>query len=347
MTIIRLKYIQKVRDRYGKYRLYFRRPGHQSIRLPAQEDARFLLAYQEALAKTETIERPPEPKTLAYLIDLWIESARFMSLGKNTQTNYRRLLLSIQKAPYADDYVEHFQTLHLRRFVAEFSDRPAAANHRIKLFRMLFDYAVDDGWRADNPAIPLKRYKEKADGAETWSDEQIQQYEDHWPSGSVQRRALALLLYTGQRRSDVVRMERKHLRGDIIEVTQQKTGTSLMIPVHPNLMTELIQAPENGNFLQRRNGESFTANGFYMRFKSWRDAAGLPDGLSPHGLRKAAARRLAEAGCTAHQIAAITGHATLSEVQRYTRAVDQEKLAREAMKRMDAVKQSLRTVKQS
>ncbi|MFT9048405.1 site-specific integrase, partial [Gluconobacter cerinus] len=246
--------------------------------------------------RTLQVERPPTPKTLAYLIDLRIKSARFMSLGKNTQRNYRRLLMSMQKAPYADDYVEHFQTIHLRRFVAEFADRPAAANHRIKLFRTLFDYAVDDGWRADNPATPLKRYKEKADGAETWSDDQIRQYEDYWPSGSVQRRALALLLYAGQRRSDVVRMERKHLRGDIIEVTQQKTGTSLKIPVHPHLMTELLQAPETGNFLQRRNGLSFTANGFYMRFKSWRDAVGLPDGLSPHGLRKAAGRRLAEAG---------------------------------------------------
>jgi site-specific recombinase XerD len=39
-------------------------------------------------------------------------------------------------------------------------------------------------------------------------------------------------------------------------------------------------------------------------------------------LRKATARRLAEIGCTAHQIAAVTGHASLSEVQRYTKAAD-------------------------
>ncbi|WP_261763188.1 tyrosine-type recombinase/integrase [Asaia bogorensis] len=60
--------------------------------------------------------------------------------------------------------------------------------------------------------------------------------------------------------------------------------------------------------------------------------------LSGHGLRKAAARRLAEAGCTPHQIAAITGHKTLSEIERYTRAADQKKLAEEAMKRMEIVK---------
>ncbi|MFC0412934.1 tyrosine-type recombinase/integrase [Asaia lannensis] len=57
------------------------------------------------------------------------------------------------------------------------------------------------------------------------------------------------------------------------------------------------------------------------------------DGLHLHGLRKAA-RRLAEMGCTTDQIATITGHATLAEVERYTRAVDQEKLARSASERI-------------
>ncbi|MFT8958613.1 MAG: site-specific integrase [Gluconobacter oxydans] len=338
MTIIRLKYIQKVRDRYGRYRLYFRRPGFQSVRLPDPATPEFFQAYQEVLARSTTQQTAPVPKTLAHLINAWMQSGRFKALGASTQINYRRLLLSIQKAPYADDYVDQFQTVHLRRFVEEFADRPAAANHRIKLFRMLFEHAVDDGWRTDNPATPLKRLKEKQDGAESWSDEHIRQFEDRWPSGSVPRLALALLLYTGQRRSDVVRMGPRHIRGDLIEVTQQKTGAALLIPIHAALQIELYRHMTTPTFLARQNGEAFTANGFYMRFKAWRSEAGLPDGLSPHGLRKAAARRLAEAGCSPHQIAAITGHATLAEVQRYTRAVDQEKLAREAMARIAAVK---------
>jgi integrase len=46
-----------------------------------------------------------------------------------------------------------------------------------------------------------------------------------------------------------------------------------------------------------------------------------------------AARRLAEAGCTMHEIAAITGHASLNEVQRYTKAADQKRLALPAMEK--------------
>lgn len=122
--------------------------------------------------------------------------------------------------------------------------------------------------------------------------------------------------------------------GDLLEVRQQKTGARLLIPIHPHLAQELAVAPTSGTFLQTPGGKGYTANGFYMRFRDWRTAAELPEGLSPHGLRKAAARRLAEAGCSTHQIAAITGHATLAEVERYTRAVDQEKLARSAIERI-------------
>jgi integrase len=69
-------------------------------------------------------------------------------------------------------------------------------------------------------------------------------------------------------------------------------------------------------------------------FRRWCDEAKLPAACSVHGLRKAACRRLAEAGCSASEIAAISGHSTLSEVGRYTKAADQARLARNAMGRI-------------
>lgn len=336
MTVIRLRYIQRFKDRYGKTRMYLRRPGHKRVALPDETDPTFFAAYQAALATTEKpAARPPRPKTLASLIHEWMKAPRFLALTPASQTTYGRILLRMQKEDYADHLVTDFTALHVRRFVARLGDRPASANHRLKMFRLLFDYAVDDGWRTDNPASAVKRLREKAEGAASWTDEQIEQFASRWPTGSVPRLALALLLYTGQRRSDVVRMGWKHVRGDLIEVIQQKTGAVLLIPIHPLLQTELEAANDGAEtFLQRQDGEAFTPNGFYMRFKSWRAESGLPDGLSPHGLRKAAARRLAEAGCSAHEIASITGHASIAEVQRYTRAADQLKMAREAMRRM-------------
>lgn len=329
--ILRLKYIHKVKGRNGAVHYYLRRKGLRAVSLPDMRDPGFLAAYQAALAETERKPILALPHTLEGLIEAWSRSAHFASLSPATQTTYRRIMLDLQKQDYAAGMVAEFEPVHIRRIMARHSDTPAAANNRLKILRLAFDHAVDDGWRQDNPAKTVKKYREKAEGATPWKEEQITQFLDHWPIGTLPRLALLLLLYSGQRRSDVVRMGRQHVRGDLLEVTQQKTGAALMIPLHSTLAQELQHAPQEGTFLQTGKGEAFTANGFYMRFKSWRSSAGLPDGLSPHGLRKAAARRLAEAGCSAHQIAAITGHATLSEVERYTRAADQERLARAAM----------------
>lgn len=99
------------------------------------------------------------------------------------------------------------------------------------------------------------------------------------------------------------------LVGEFIAVTQQKTGSKLLIPIHAALRAELSVWSENGagTFLATGAGKPFSVNGFYNAFAEWCQEAGLPKGCSPHGLRKAAARLLAEAGCTTHQIAAITG----------------------------------------
>lgn len=67
------------------------------------------------------------------------------------------------------------------------------------------------------------------------------------------------------------------------------------------------------------------------------NAAALPNGTSAHGLRKAACRRLAEAGCSANVIAAIRGHASLREVARYTAAADQARVARSGIEAMVSV----------
>ena len=90
---------------------------------------------------------------------------------------------------------------------------------------------------------------------------------------------------------------------------------------------------DNLTFLSTAHGKPFTVAGFGNAFHDWCKAAGLKD-RSAHGLRKAAARRFAEAGCTTKQIAAITGHKTLSEVERYTASAEQERMAREAISRL-------------
>jgi integrase len=143
---------------------------------------------------------------------------------------------------------------------------------------------------------------------------------------------MALLLHTGQRVSDALAMGRQHVsRDNFLRVKQEKTGTELNIPVHSDLR-EIIDRSPCGDltFVVAAGGSAFSPGGFSHTFRRYCRAAGLPH-CSAHGLRKACARRLAEAGCSAHEIASITGHASLAEVTRYTKAADQKRLAAAAM----------------
>ncbi len=100
----------------------------------------------------------------------------------------------------------------------------------------------------------------------------------------------------------------------------------------PELQQVLDATPcKHLTFITTKSERPFSGEDFSKQFRAWCDAAGLPTRCSAHGLRKAVARRLAKKGASAHQIAAITGHKTLSEVQRYANAANQAKLARQAV----------------
>jgi len=187
--------------------------------------------------------------------------------------------------------------------------------------RVMMKHAVDIGLRADEPTRDVRAIRAKTQGHHTWTESEIEQFERHHQVGSRARLAFALLLYTGQRRGDVLRMGVQHIRDGDVYVKQEKTGAELVIPLHPSLAAVIAAAPLRNHltFVTTRQGGPFQGSAFSRWFREQCEAAGL-EHCSAHGLRKAAARRLAEAGCTAHEIAAITGHASLGELVRYTKA---------------------------
>lgn len=199
-------------------------------------------------------------------------------------------------------------------------------------------FALATGLRQDDPTAGIGRAKVEAGSIHTWTEGEIAQYLAVHPKGSRAWQALVLLLCTGQRASDIVRMGPHHLEAGGIRVKQQKTGTEVLIPIHPMLrevieehrLPDGITALRPRTFLQKARGGAYQRPEFSNQFRVWCDAALLPQ-CSAHGLRKAMCRRLAEAGCSAMQIAAISGHKTLAEVERYVREAEQAKLAGMAM----------------
>ena len=84
-------------------------------------------------------------------------------------------------------------------------------------------------------------------------------------------------------------------------------------------------------YLVMDNGEPYTPDQLGKKFAEWATAAGLPNRCRLHGLRKARTARLASKGASPHTIMAVTGHKSLSEVQRYADKFNRRQAADAAM----------------
>jgi integrase len=328
------KYVHGFIDRHGKPRFYVRRKGYAKVPLPGLPwSPEFMEARARALEGQPPVEAGRtrfKSGTMDALALSYLAAPAFTTLAENSRLTYRRAIERFCRQ-HGSKQAGGLQRQHIVKLMGALTDRPQAANQLRKILRALMQHAVEIGLRTDDPTRDVKLIRVKSDGFHSWTEGEINQFETRWPIGSRERLALALLLFTGQRRSDVNRMGPQHVEDGMLRVRQDKTGTELLIPVHSKLQ-EVIEATPSGhlNFILTQDGRPLRLGSFSNWFKKACIAAGLPH-CSAHGLRKAAARRLAEAGCTPNEISAITGHRSLNEVARYTRAVDQKQLATVAM----------------
>ena len=322
----------------GKRRVRFRdrKTGFSTYIYGDPWSEAFMRAYAAAKegskAKTTTIidGKRTVPGTINAVIVNYYASPAFKDLKTSTQAN-RRNILERFRADFGDLPVKGLTRSVIDKVMGNRSNTPMAANNLMKVLRYLLDHALSLGMIAANPAIGVKRYRSKSDGHHTWTEDEIAVFLARHPPNTRAGLALSLLLFTAQRRGDVVRMGWQHVRGDMIAVKQEKTDTLLLIPMHPDLMTALHSLPRsNMTFLMTEKGAPFTSAGFGNWFRDRCDEAGLRH-CSAHGLRKAAATRLANIGCTNEQIKAITGHRSDASLAPYTRAADQQRLARQAL----------------
>jgi enterobacteria phage integrase len=335
-------FVEHWRDRHGKLRVYFRKGKGRRVPLPdAIGSDAFVAAYQLALAgqteaPREAHERPKQG-TIAALIASYLRSGSYRSLRETTKAGYASRL-EVLRTQHGHRTVAGLNRQRISTGVLQpYADRPGAAVNILKILRVLIRHAIDLGWIAHDPSIGIRRPKTQE--IRSWTDAEIATFEERWPIGTKQRLAFTLMLYTGQRRSDVHRMTWTDVDNATIRVVQQKTGSKLAIPLHQNLITILATAGHDQiTILNTEFGKPFTVDGFSQWMRDAIRKAGLPLGCQPHGLRKAAGRRLAEAGCTAHEIMAVLGHKSLGEAERYTREADQGRLASSAVAKLEGRK---------
>jgi integrase len=340
MARIKLRYVNEYRDRHGRVRRYFRRPGSRGVKLPGLVGSiEFMDAYAAALA---TVAPPPPSSkhiirgSLAEVTAGYFRSAAFANIEESSQRLYRIALKPVLEA-HGHRLVRDLPKSAARNIIEGIgASRPGMANLTRAALSNVIAYAIATGMREDNPFAGLGKYR--LGTHHTWTDAELAQYERRWPLGTRERLAFALLLYTAQRGGDVVKMTRNDIVNGCIRVSQDKarkgTTNELMIAIHPALARALKAGPVVGmqHIITDARGRPLRSlTGLIERAVQ---AAGLPSHCTAHGLRKAALRRAAEHGATTKEIAAMSGHRSLTEIERYTARADQARLAQAAVAKL-------------
>lgn len=334
MSRIKLRFVHQFVDRNGKARFYFRRRGARRPLPGLPGSSEFMAAYASMLDNTPV----PAPAvsmggvgSVAAAVKGYLASAEFGGLRPTSKVSRRRILEAFARE-HGHRRIAELERQHVGTMLKAYDGKPGASRNFISALRVLVRYSIEVGLRSDDPTTSIRMAKLAPGGHHGWTEEDIAAFEARHPVGTKARLALALLLYSGQRRADAIALGWQHVRDGCLHLRQQKTGRALAIPIHPELQTVLDATPRgNMTFMVSERGGPFHPDRFTHWFKARCVEAGLPERASVHGLRKACARRLAEAGCSAPVIAAVTGHASLREVQRYIAGAEQRKLAEQGM----------------
>ncbi|MCP4304252.1 MAG: tyrosine-type recombinase/integrase [bacterium] len=330
-------HVERWRDRHGKVRTYFRRGKGGRLTLPNEIGSpEFDRAYADALAG-RVKPTSTNHDTIAGLIASYLRSAEYVELRDTTKRGYMARIEAL-RTKHGHRSVSGLTRARIESgILSDYIGKPGARLATLKMLRVLIRHAIKIDWLDRDPSLGIKR--PKTGEIRSWTETEIARFEARWLIGTKQRLAFALFLYTGQRRSDVHRMTWADIAGDRVRVVQQKTGADLLIPIHAELAKALaVTKREHVTILNTDYGQPFTVDGFGNWMRDAITTAGLPLSAQPHGLRKAAGRRLADAGCSSHEIMAVLGHKTLAEAERYTRDADQVRLSGSGIAKLEGKK---------
>lgn len=321
-------HLHRETSRHGRPVWYVRIGKGPRIRLRADYGTpQFQAAYEAAVAgKSPSAPAPFNAKTFGWLIDRYRETSVWARLSTATRRQRERILLGASKEAGREP-ISRITKAVIERCMERRT--PAAGKHFLQAIRGLFTWAVKAKEAEIDPTVGVKFDLPATDGHHTWTDDEVAAFEARWPRGTRERVAFDVLLYTGLRRGDAVRLGRPHVKNSIASIRTEKTGQAVTIPILPPLRETLEAGPIGElTFIASDRGRPMTKESFGNWFRRACKAAGVPG--SAHGLRKAGATRAANNGATEAQLEAIFGWRGGGMASLYTRKANRERLARDA-----------------
>lgn len=273
--------------------------------------------------------------TISALCEAYLGSHEYRRMAESTRGVLRRTLDHISK-DRGKALVRDLRPDHLRKDVRALT--PGSAQNRLKGWRSILKFAVEEGWIESDPSTGVKAPRGEVKPHRQWTLAEIEQFRQHWKVGSRERTAFEVVFWTGARCVDAVTLGWQKVDKDgWLTYVQSKTQGPATSPIRhlPKWAASmakdhkhLISALPTGQMLwiTISNGKPRGVKGLSQWISKAASIAGLPDDCTAHGLRKARAAALAVSGATTSQIGAWTGHASLSEIAHYTRQADQKSI---------------------
>jgi integrase/recombinase XerD len=357
----KMKYIQHWTDDLGRKRYRFRRNGYPRVELPVNSDPsspEFQAAYHAALRGEKSehalamVVARGGSGSVKDAIEQYLKSATFHDYSQSTQDLRRPILKGFLKPGVGNLPLAQMDRKYIERWLETASTKGAKRTWLLAI-KPFMQWAIESVHLIEtDPTDGIMVKAKESEGHATWTDGEVEQFRSHHALGSRARLALELCLALATRRGDVISLGRQHMREVRVEsrteiwlvYTQEKNRKYKPMKVETPMPAPLLaaieaspSAPEALTFLTNEWGQPFSKRAFNDWFRKQVVAAGLPpDTCVPHGLRKGGCRVMAESDCTAHEIMAVSGHRTLKEVERYTRAADRKRLAARAQAKVAA-----------
>lgn len=349
MTKRRSKYMPHVRPNRVKGRIYWRfeKDGYRTNLPGVYGSPEFLAAYDAAMKGAKAPASLAVTGSVAWLIEKYLGSLKFRGLSESRRYTLRHELDWLRKAAgkfqFADLGVRHVEAIMAKK------EGPAAQNAVKKNLSMLFNFAIKKlEYKGTNPARFAERAKTNPDGYHTWTDEEIARFLAAFPEGTKPRLVLLLALNTGMSRTDLCRVGWQHISvqdgRQRIAYKRAKTSVAADLPILPELAEELARLPRDRILFVTQYGRPvpYTPESLGNWFRDRANEAGCPGSL--HGLRKAGATRLANAGATNWEIASYLAHKDTKQADTYTKKANRGKLADSGFAKLETMSNSIHSL---
>ncbi len=352
-------------DRHGKLRWRYR-TKERVVSLPAPNQPGFKDAYQAAVEgrkvpKAPVVQMPGAalPGTFGAAFQRLKISVKWLALDEASKRKNTRLIEEFLELRVVADHpliwrnvaVKNLRRIHVEELLGRFIATPHKAKHLLVGIRKLVYVALRQDWIEIDPTAAVE-WRPAYAGWKAWSREAMAQFENRWQLGTAARTCYGLALWLGNRRGDVAGLRwdqrvtrrvfidgiERHFDGfDIVQAKNKGRtgGKRLFVPITPMLSEVLDAADRRGEtVLVNGYGEPFSAKSLTGMMAHWCKLAGLPKGLTLHGLRKSLGVYLAEAEASTRQLMDVLGHDDIDHAELYSREASQVRLAVQGMDRV-------------